>query len=206
MALLGANGAGKMTTLRAISNLVTPVEGEICFLGKKTNGIPPSKIVESGVAHVMEGRGIFPKMSVMDNLEMGAYSRKNNKEINESYDMVFSHFPVLKKRRRQLAGTLSGGEQQILAIGRGLMSKPKILLSDEASLGLAPLIIKEIVNIIIQLHKEEHVTILLVEQNAKMALNLANRAYVLETGKIVLEGKSEDLIKNYYVIKAYLRV
>lgn len=206
MALLGTNGAGKTTTLRAISNLVTPVEGEACFLGKKTNGIPPSKIVESGVAHVMEGRGIFPKMFVMDNLEMGAYPRKNKKETSDSYDMVFSHFPVLKERRKQSADTLSGGEQQMLAIGRGLMSKPKILLLDEASLGLAPLVVKEISNIIIQLHKKEHVTILLVEQNARMALNLANRAYVMETGKIVLEGKSEDLVKNDYIVKAYLGV
>ena len=204
VALIGANGAGKTTTLRTISNLISPISGEILFLDKNIIGIPPHRIVKMGVSHVMEGKGIFPDISVFDNLQMGAFSVGNKNEIMGSLDKIFAHFPILQARRKQLAGTLSGGEQQMLAIGCGLMGKPQILLLDEVSLGLAPLVVKVIAKILVQLHKEEHVTILLVDQNARMALKISDRAYVLETGNVVLQGKSSDLIKKEHVQNAYL--
>ncbi len=201
--LIGANGAGKTSTLRAISGLVTPDSGKIEFEGKELNRYPAHKIPYLGISHVPEGRRIFANMSVQENLEMGAYSRKDRAQIARDYERVFEKFPRLKERVRQRAGTLSGGEQQMLAMGRALMSKPKILLMDEPSMGLAPIIVQEIFSII-QTINRSGTTILLVEQNANMALSIANRAYVIETGSIVLEGKASDLMNDASVKKAYL--
>jgi len=201
--LLGANGAGKSSLLRAISGLVVPKSGEILFLGRRINGLPTHEIVALGIAHVPEGRHVYPQMSVRENLEMGAYNCRDKKEIEKRFEEVFLHFPRLKERCNQLAGTLSGGEQQMVAMGRGLMAKPKIFLLDEPSLGLAPLVVKEIGNIIVDINKRG-TTVLLVEQNARMALQLSHRGYVLETGNVALEGLSKDLLGNEHVIKAYL--
>lgn len=202
--LIGANGAGKTTTLRAISGLLRPAKNSsIEFLGKKINSLDADKIVHMGLCHVPEGRRIFSTLTVLDNLLMGAYIRKDKKEIEKDLDCVFSKFPRLKERLRQTAGTLSGGEQQMLAIGRALMSKPKLLMMDEPSMGLAPLLVKEIFNIIKEINSAG-TTILLVEQNASMALSIANRAYVLETGKIVLSGDAKELAASEQVRKAYL--
>ena len=201
--LIGANGAGKTTILHTISGLLRAQSGEIIFKDQTVSSTEPHQLLKMGMAHVPEGRRVFSQMSVLENLELGAYTRKNKKEIEENISKVFERFPRLKERKKQLAGTLSGGEQQMLAMGRALMSKPKLLLLDEPSMGLAPILVKEIFNIIQEIN-QTGTTILLVEQNAHMALSIAHRAYVLETGKIVMEGKAESLLGNEQVKKAYL--
>ncbi len=203
IALIGANGAGKTTTLHTITGLVPAKHGSVMFGGKDLTKTPPHKIVSMGMAHVPEGRRVFAQLSVFENLMMGAYTRKDKAEINDSLKMVFDKFPRLNERRNQLAGTLSGGEQQMLAMGRALMSKPSIILMDEPSMGLSPLYVSEIFDIIQEINKSG-TTVLLVEQNAKKALSIANRAYVLETGKIVLSGDAKELMNNDSVKKAYL--
>jgi branched-chain amino acid transport system ATP-binding protein len=202
-ALIGANGAGKSTTLRAISGLVGVSSGEIYFQGKKIDGLSPQEIVRAGIAHVPEGRRVFPYMSVKENLMLGAFRRKDKEGIRGDLEGVFEHFPILKERRSQSAGSLSGGEQQMLAIGRAMMSKPQLLLLDEPSLGLAPLMVKEVGRIIVDINQRK-VGIILVEQNAQMALRLAKKGYVLETGSIALQGEASELIDNEHVRKAYL--
>jgi branched-chain amino acid transport system ATP-binding protein len=201
--IIGANGAGKSTILRTISGLQRPVHGEIWFLGRRIDGLPPHDITKLGISHVPERRRLFPRLSVLDNLKLGAYLQKDKREIRKSLDEVVRRLPILSERKDQLAGTLSGGEQQMLAIGRALMSNPKLLLMDEPSLGLAPLVVREIGKIIRDLHNLGR-PIILVEQNAQLALRLADRGYVLETGKIVLEGRSEDLLRSDLVKRAYL--
>lgn len=201
--LIGANGAGKTTTLHSISGLIQPKTGTINFMGKTLKGVPANKIVEMNISQVPEGRRIFANLTVLENLEMGAYIRKDKKKVKEDYEIVFTRFPRLKERLKQVAGTLSGGEQQMLAMGRALMSKPKLLLLDEPSMGLAPLFVKEIFSIIVDINKSG-TTVLLVEQNANMALSIANRAYVLETGRIVSSGDAKQLAASEEVRKAYL--
>ena len=201
--LIGANGAGKSTTLRTISGLLKPKTGSIEFLGKNIAGMPAHQIVKEGISQVPEGRRIFAEMTVMENLELGAFTRDDKSEIDEDMQMVFKRFPRLDERREQLAGTLSGGEQQMLAMGRALMSRPKLLLLDEPSMGLAPLLIKEIFSIIRDINKTG-TTVLLVEQNANMALSIANRAYVLETGRITISGDAQKLAASEDIRKAYL--
>lgn len=200
--LIGANGAGKSTILRSISGLLKPKSGTINFLGQNITGIPAQDIVKLGISHAPEGRRVFANMTVLENLELGAYIRKD-KKIDADMEKVFLRFPRLKERRTQLSGTLSGGEQQMLAIGRALMSRPKLLLMDEPSMGLAPLLVKEIFAIIKDIN-QAGTTILLVEQNAHMALSIANRAYVLETGHIALAGDAKELAASDHVRKAYL--
>ena len=200
--LIGANGAGKSTTLQTVSGLLHSKTGSIEFLGKSLAGVAPHRIVEHGLAHVPEGRRVFLQMSVEENLEMGAYTRPRS-EISDSIADVYSRFPRLKERRKQIAGTLSGGEQQMLAMGRALMSKPQLLMLDEPSMGLSPILVDQIFDIIKALHRAG-TTILLVEQNAQMALSIADRAYVLESGKIVLSGSGEELLESEQVKKAYL--
>ena len=201
--LIGANGAGKSTTLRTISGLLKPKTGEINFLGKSIASMPAHKIVREGISQVPEGRRIFAEMTVQENLELGAFTRSDTDEIQNDFKMVFGRFPRLEERRLQLAGTLSGGEQQMLAMGRALMSRPKLLLLDEPSMGLAPLLIKEIFSIIVDINKTG-TTVLLVEQNANMALSIANRAYVLETGRITISGDATELAASEDIRKAYL--
>ena len=201
--LIGANGAGKSTTLKTISGLLHPKTGDVLYKGKSIKGVRAHKIVEAGLAQVPEGRRVFAKMTVMENLEMGAYIRDGKTNLNEEYERIFERLPRLKERRKQAAGTLSGGEQQMLAIARALMSKPKMLLLDEPSMGLSPILVHEIFSIIQDVNKSG-VTVLLVEQNAKMALNIANRAYVLETGQVAMSGDAEELSNNEQVRKAYL--
>jgi len=201
--LIGANGAGKTSILRAISGLIPIKSGEVIFEGKPIHNTDAYKLSKLGIAHVPEGRRIFANMSVMENLELGAYTRKDKSNIAKDYDMVFEKFPRLKERIKQMAGTLSGGEQQMLAMGRALMVRPRILLLDEPSMGLAPLVVRNIFSIIQEINKSG-TTILLVEQNAHMALSIANKAYVLETGKIVLEGNAKELLSNDSVRSAYL--
>ena len=203
VALIGANGAGKTTTLHTVTGLLPAASGTITLDGKDLRKVPAHKIVSMGMAHVPEGRRVFAALSVYDNLKMGAYTRKDKKEIEESLEMVFDAFPRLKERRNQVAGTLSGGEQQMLAMGRALMSKPRIILMDEPSMGLSPLYVTEIFEIIKKI-KSEGTTVLLVEQNANMALSVADRAYVLETGRIIMDGKASDLMNDERVRKAYL--
>lgn len=203
IALIGANGAGKTTILHTVSGLLTPKEGSITFEGQDLVKIPGYKIVSMGMAHVPEGRRVFAQLSVLQNLMMGAYTRKDKEEITQTLETVFDRFPRLKERQNQMAGTLSGGEQQMLAMGRALMSHPKIILMDEPSMGLSPIFVNEIFDIIQEVSKSG-TTVLLVEQNAKKALSIADRAYVLETGKIVLEGKASDLLNNDSIKKAYL--
>lgn len=203
ISLVGANGAGKSTTLRSIVRLVKASEGDIVFGGKSLLTMNTRKVVLSGITLVPEGRRVFPNLTTKENLTLGAYARKDQDGINKDRDWVFSLFPRLKERESQVAGTLSGGEQQMLAVGRALMSKPRLLMMDEPSLGLAPLVVKSIFDIIKNIHSEG-MTILLIEQNAKAALQLSDYAYVLETGKIVLEGTGTDLIANPEVKKAYL--
>lgn len=203
IALIGANGAGKTTTLHTITGLISPDAGQILFEDVDLLKTPAHKIVSFGMAHVPEGRRIFQHMSVLENLKLGAYVRKDKKEIASSIEDIYNRFPRLEERKNQVAGTLSGGEQQMLAMGRALMSKPKILLLDEPSMGLSPLLVNEIFNIIIEISKSG-TTVLLVEQNAKKALSIADRAYVLEVGNVVLEGKASDLLKDDSVKKAYL--
>jgi len=201
--LIGANGAGKSTTLKAISGLLKPRTGEILLNGKIINTLNAPDIVKLGMSHVPEGRRIFAKMSVMENLEMGAFTRNDKIGIKEDIQKVFTMFPRLLERKEQMAGTLSGGEQQMLAIGRGLMSRPKLLLLDEPSMGLAPIVVKEIFSIIKEINKTG-TTVLLVEQNANMALNVADRAYIIRTGEIEIDGNAKDLLKDENVKKAYL--
>lgn len=202
VALIGANGAGKSTTLKTMSGLLRSQTGTIEFLGQNIMHMPADKLVAAGLAHVPEGRRVFAQMSVEENLEMGAFTRPNS-EIAPGLERVYAHFPRLKERRRQVAGTLSGGEQQMLAMGRALMSSPKLLMLDEPSMGLAPILIEQIFDIVRELHAAG-TTILLVEQNAQMALSIANRAYVLETGHIVKEGSADTLMHDDAVRKAYL--
>lgn len=201
--LIGANGAGKSTTLKTISGLKTPSTGHINFQERKINGLQPKEIVRLGIAHCPEGRRVFPYMTVYENLKTGAYLRKDKNAVERDLTEVFDHFPRLKERKKQLAGTLSGGEQQMLAIGRALMARPSLLLLDEPSLGLAPLVVKEIAKIIKDINRRG-VSIILVEQNANLALRLANSGYVLETGSIALEGEARDLLNNEHVKSAYL--
>jgi len=203
VSLIGANGAGKTTTLHTISGLLTATSGEVTLDGKNLQKVAPNTIINMGLAHVPEGRHVFARMTVEENLRMGAYIIKDQKTIADNLSMVYSHFPRLKERRRQLAGTLSGGEQQMLATGRALMTNPKMVLMDEPSMGLSPLLVKEIFSIIEELHKSG-ITILLVEQNAKMALAVADRAYVLETGTIAMSGPAKALAEDDRVRKAYL--
>jgi branched-chain amino acid transport system ATP-binding protein len=203
IALIGANGAGKTTILHTVSGLITPSEGTITFEGKDITKTPGHKIVSMGMAHVPEGRRVFQSLSVLDNLKMGAFTRKDKREIADTLDMVYTRFPRLAERKNQPAGTLSGGEQQMLAMGRALMSHPSIILMDEPSMGLSPIFVNEIFDII----KEESkrgTTVLLVEQNARKALSIADRAYVLETGRIALSGDAKTLLNNDEVKKAYL--
>ena len=201
--LIGANGAGKSTILRTISGLLKPKTGSIQFEGQEIAGMPAHEIVKTGISQVPEGRRIFAEMSVLENLELGAFTRKDKDGIKADMELVFNRFPRLKERIGQLAGTLSGGEQQMLAMGRALMSRPRLLLLDEPSMGLAPLLIKEIFAIIQDINKTG-TTVLLVEQNANMALSIAHRAYVLETGRITLSGDAKELAASDEVRKAYL--
>lgn len=203
IALIGANGAGKTTTLHTVSGLLKAREGSILFNGKELTKTQPHKIVEMGMAHVPEGRRIFQQLTVYENLILGAYTRSDKKEIAQNLEMIYKRFPRLEERKKQIAGTLSGGEQQMLAMGRALMSNPKIVLMDEPSMGLSPLLVSEIFDIIQSINKSG-TTVLLVEQNAKKALSIANRAYVLETGNIVLEGDAKELMNNDQIKKAYL--
>jgi len=201
--LIGANGAGKSTTLRAISGLVSPSGGSITYAGRPITGIDTQKIVEMGIALVPEGRRVFPNLTVLENLRIGAYLRTDKAGIDSAIEHVYHLFPRLKERHWQLAGTLSGGEQQMLAVGRGLMSKPRILMMDEPSLGLAPMVVRDIFSIIKTLNKEG-ITILLIEQNANAALRAAKTGYVLETGRITLSGTGAELLENKQVREAYL--
>ena len=201
--LIGANGAGKTTTLQTVSGLLHTRTGSIEFLGQPIQNVPASKLVGRGLAQVPEGRRVFANMTVMENLEMGAYIRSSKENLNEEYERIFQRLPRLKERRKQAAGTLSGGEQQMLAIGRALMSKPKMLLLDEPSMGLSPILVEQIFDIIKELHRAG-TTILLVEQNAQMALSVADRGYVLETGRVTLTGPGRELLADEAVKKAYL--
>jgi branched-chain amino acid transport system ATP-binding protein len=203
VSLIGANGAGKSTTLRAISGLIKPAGGTIEFEGKPIHDCSAKTIVEAGLSHCPEGRQIFPRMTVMENLELGGYTRKDKKNLKTDYDRIFEYFPILSQRRTQFGGTLSGGEQQMLAMGRALMSRPKLLLLDEPSLGLAPLLVEKIFEIIQSINKEG-MTVLLIEQNAWQALNISHRGYVLETGCVSLSGAASELLHNDHVRKAYL--
>ncbi len=202
--LIGANGAGKSTTLKTISGVKQPTSGEVWFLGQNITLLSPHGIVGLGIAQVPEGRRVFPYMSVYENLLMGAYLRKDREDIQKDFEVVYQHFPILKDRKNQASGSLSGGEQQMLAMGRALMAAPKLLLLDEPSLGLSPVMVKEIGRIIVNINRQEGVSIILVEQNARMALKLSSQGYVLETGKIVLSGPSVDLLNNDHVRRAYL--
>jgi branched-chain amino acid transport system ATP-binding protein len=206
--LIGANGAGKTTLLNSLSGIVPPKSGEITFAGDYINDLAPSRIVKLGISQVPEGRQVFKPLSVEDNLELGAYLHYKlsvgRAEANNTMEMIYNLFPILRERRKQLAGTLSGGEQQMLAVGRALMAKPKLLLLDEPSMGLAPMIAQEIFKVIENLSREKKTTVLLVEQNARAALKMANRGYVLETGKMILEGTAAELLGNRDVQRAYL--
>lgn len=203
IALIGANGAGKTTTLQTVTGMLTPKKGQILLEGTDITKIPGHKIVSMGMAHVPEGRRVFAQLSVYENLKMGAYTRKDKEEIAESLAKVYKSFPRLEERKNQAAGTLSGGEQQMLAMGRALMSKPRLICMDEPSMGLSPIFVEEIFKIVREI-SESGTTVLLVEQNAKKALSIADRAYVLETGNIVLEGNAKELMNNDSIKKAYL--
>ena len=203
IALIGANGAGKTTILHTITGLITADRGTVQFEGKEITKVPAHKIVGMGMAHVPEGRRVFANLTVLQNLKMGAYTRKDKNEIEKTLETVYTRFPRLKERQNQMAGTLSGGEQQMLATGRALMSHPKIILMDEPSMGLSPIFVNEIFDII-QSVSASGTTVLLVEQNARKALSIADRAYVLETGNVVLEGKADELLHNDAIKKAYL--
>ena len=203
VALIGANGAGKTTTMKTISSLLPLKSGEVTFCGRRIDQLPPYLLAEQGIAHVPEGRGLFPELSVQDNLEIGALAPAAKARRAETMKMVFNIFPWMAERKDQMAGTLSGGEQQMLAVGRGLMSKPKLIMFDEPSLGLSPKLVQEIFQIIQQIRREG-VTILLVEQNVRQTLNVADYAYVLENGRITLEGAGRDLLDNDHVRQAYL--
>ena len=201
--LIGSNGAGKTTTLRVISGLNIPNSGEVRFQGRLINGVEPHEIVRMGIAHVPEGRRVFGPMTVEENLELGAFLRKDRLGMAQDFDRMYESFPRLRERRRQAAGSLSGGEQQMLAIARALMSSPKVLLLDEPSLGLSPILVREVGRIISRINGQG-VTVILIEQNARMALRLAHRAYILELGKIILQGNARELADNEGVKKAYL--
>ena len=203
IALIGANGAGKTTTLQTITGLIPSKAGQIIYEGQDITKIPGHKLVSMGIAHVPEGRRVFAGLTVLQNLYLGAYTRKDKKEMEETLEMIYERFPRLKERRDQLSGTLSGGEQQMLAMGRALMSHPKLIVLDEPSMGLSPIYVNEIFDIIQKIN-DDGVTVLLVEQNAKKALSIADRAYVLETGKIALSGAAQDLMNDDSVKKAYL--
>ena len=203
VSLIGANGAGKSTILKTLSGLIHPSEGEIVYLGENIASTSAKKIVEKGLVQVPEGRHVFPGLTVKENLELGAFLRKDKEAIQKDMEDVFERFPILKERKDQDAQTLSGGEQQMLAMGRALMSRPKLLLLDEPSMGLAPIFIREIFKIIQEIQKTG-TTVLLIEQNAKMALSISNRAYVLETGSVVLSGTGQDLLESDEIQKAYL--
>lgn len=201
--LLGANGAGKSTTLKSISGLTPPIQGGVTFMHQPIAGLPSEQIVRLGIAHVPEGRELFPELTVLENLKMGAFTRRDKREVQQSLERVYGHFSILAERRSQLAGTLSGGEQQMLAIGRALMASPRLILLDEPSLGLAPKLVEEIFHIIHDI-RASGATVLLVEQNANKALSIADYGYVLETGKIALEGESQQLLHNDHVRRLYL--
>lgn len=204
VALIGANGAGKTTTLHSISGLVKAVEGKIIFDGQEITNIPAHKTVELGISQVPEGRGVFPNLTVLENLHLGAYLRNDKEEIEKDLQNIYSIFPRLEERKKQASGTLSGGEQQMLAMGRALMARPRLLLLDEPSMGLAPIVVEDIFKTIRKINKQNNTTILLVEQNAHMALMLSHRAYVLETGEIATTGNSKDLQNDDQIKKAYL--
>lgn len=203
--LIGANGAGKSTTLRMISGLIRPTSGDVLFEGSSITSMPPEEITGIGIAHIPEGRRVFPQMTVKENLEMGAYLRTDPTEVADNLELVYSHFPRLKERSVQAAGTMSGGEQQMLAMGRGLMSSPRVILMDEPTLGLSPIMCQEIARIIKEIHAQGS-TIVLVEQNARLALALADYCYVLETGEVALEGQAKDLREDDGVRQTYLGI
>ena len=203
VSLIGANGAGKSTILGTIAGLIRPREGDFRFEGQSLKSLEAHMIVQKGLALVPEGRRIFSRMSVLENLEMGAFARRDKEGIQKDYDMVFERFPRLKERRKQIGGTLSGGEQQMLSTARALMSNPRLIMMDEPSMGLSPILVQEIFSIIEKINRQG-TTVLVVEQNARMALSIADRAYVLETGKVVLEGKARELLDNEQVRRAYL--
>ena len=203
VALLGANGAGKSTTLKSISGLVVPTRGSITFMGQRLERLSSERVVRLGISHVPEGRELFPELTVLENLKMGAYTRRDRRAIQQTLERVYAHFPILAERRLQLAGTLSGGEQQMLAIGRALMARPRLLLLDEPSLGLAPKLVEEIFQIIKTIN-HEGITVLLVEQNANKALHMAHYGYVLETGRITLMDEAKKLLQNDHVRRSYL--
>ena len=202
--VLGANGAGKTTLLKTISGVMDPEKGEVVYRGQNITGANPDKVVRAGIVHVPEGREVFPLLTAEENLRMGAFTRSDTAEIARDLDMVFSYFPILAERRRQTAGTLSGGQQQMLAIGRGLMARPKLMLLDEPSLGLSPLLVKEIFQIVRRLNRERRVTMMLVEQNAKVALEVADYGYVMELGRIVMAGEADRLLASKDVQEFYL--
>jgi branched-chain amino acid transport system ATP-binding protein len=205
VALVGSNGAGKTTLLNTLSGLICPASGSIEFLGERIDGLPPHCIVELGISHIPEGGRVFSDMTVRENLEMGAYSRSSWKHMNETLHEVCQIFPLLREREKQLARTLSGGERQMLAMGRGLMSRPKLLIIDEPSYGLAPRLVSEVFSVVSSL-REQGITILLIEQNVRHTLEISDRAYVLENGRIVLEGNGAELLKSDFVRKAYLGI
>lgn len=204
VALIGANGAGKTSTLRAITALVKPSAGEIWFNGKRIDGLEPAAVVALGISMVPEGRHVYPFMSVRDNLLMGAYLRKDKTAIKQDLEGIYARFPRVKERLRQQAGSLSGGEQQMVVISRALMARPKLLLLDEPSLGLAPKIVRDIARAIVEINRDEGISVVLVEQNSRMALKISNRAYALETGRIALAGNSSDLLNDDHIRKLYL--
>jgi branched-chain amino acid transport system ATP-binding protein len=204
VALIGANGAGKTSTLRAITALAKPSAGEIWFEGKRIDGLEPASVVARGISMVPEGRHVYPFMSVKDNLLMGAYLRKHRAAIREDLERIYARFPRVKERLRQQAGSLSGGEQQMVVISRALMARPKLLLLDEPSLGLAPKVVRDIARAIVEINRDERISVVLVEQNSRMALKISNRAYALETGRIALAGKSAELLNNDHIRKLYL--
>ena len=204
VALIGANGAGKTTTLRAITGLKKPSQGEVWFEGERIDQLPAAKIVARGIAMVPEGRHVYPYMSVKDNLLMGAYLRSDQAGIRSDLEKIFTRFPRVKERMNQQAGTLSGGEQEMVVVGRALMARPRLLLLDEPSLGLAPMVVREIARLVTEVNQEEKVSVILVEQNSRMALKVSRYAYVLETGKVGLEGPSAELMHNDHIRKLYL--
>lgn len=206
VSILGANGAGKTTLMKTVSGVMDPEKGKITFDGQDIQGSEPHKVVQQGIVHVPEGREVFPLLTVNENLSLGAYTAKDKSQIEQDRDMVFSYFPVLKDRRGQEAGTLSGGQQQMLAIGRGLMASPKIMLLDEPSLGLSPLLVQEIFGILKRLNEEQNMTMMLVEQNAHAALELAHHGYVMEVGRIVMDGAADKLLQSEDIQNFYLGV
>ena len=206
VSLIGSNGAGKTTTMKAIIGLKSVSRGEICFDGERIEGVPAPQRVARGIALAPEGRRVFPQMSVLDNLLVGGYSQRDKVHQKKTLEQIYGYFPRLVERRRQMAGSLSGGEQQMVAIGRALMAKPRLLLLDEPSLGLAPIVVEEIARIIVDINRDIGMSIILVEQNAKLALNLCDEAFVLENGAVALSGKGKDLLASDYVRRAYLGI